>query len=159
MRTLEEIANSTPEDYLTHVPGDPQRVAIRMIQKARQLFPKHIDESGSIGQNFEPNYSFLFIGPGAGAVVQELLMQEQIAAGIETSRRGIQSGPEGSRTYVRWTLPWQHSFPTMTGDPPRPFKYFDITLVNRYLQELLSPEEWSKTVEEVKKLSKYSSLI
>jgi hypothetical protein len=159
MRTLKEIANATPADYLTYVPADPQRVAIQMIQTARQKFPKVMDETGSMGQNFEPNYSFLFVGPGAVAVVQELLMQEQIAAGIETSRRGIQSGPEGARTYVRWTLPWQHSFPTMTGDPPRPFKYFDIAFINQRLKDLLLPEEWSKTVEEIEKVSKHSQLI
>jgi hypothetical protein len=141
MRTLEEIANATPKDYLNHTPKDPVLVAHRMVQKARTMFPKGDGDS---------NHRFMFVGPGAGLVVKELIGMEQQARGVETSKRGITSAPNDVWSYVGWKKPWELS----QGN-----KSIDICLVNRYLQTLLQPDEWSSMVKEVKRISKYTSLI
>jgi hypothetical protein len=142
MRTLEEIANSTPLDYLTHAPKDPVALAHKMLQVARQKLPKEADG--------DPNYRFMFVGPGAGLVVKELILLEQQARGVETSKRGITYAPQDVWAYVGWKKPWELT----QGD-----KGIDVCLVNRYLQTLLLPDEWSRTVAEIKRISKYSSLI
>lgn len=142
MRGLDEIANSTPPDYLTHAPKNPLAVAHKMLQKAKQLFPKMGDG--------DPNYRFMFVGPGAGLVVKELINMEQQARGVETSKRGITSAPNDVWAYVGWKRPWELT----QGN-----KAIDVCLVNRYLQALLLPDEWSSTVKEIKRISKYSSLI
>jgi len=142
MRSLEEIANATPTDYLDHASKNPLGVAMQMLNKARQLFPKNGDG--------DQNYRFLFIGPGAGNIVKELINMEQQARGVETSKRGITSAPQDVWSYVGWKKPWELT----QGD-----KSIDVCLVHRYLQTLLKPDEWSSTVREVKRVSKYSSLI
>jgi hypothetical protein len=142
MRSLEEIANTTPPDYLTHAPKDPLNVAYGMLSKARQLFPKTGDG--------DQNYRFMFAGPGSGLVVKELIGLEQQARGVETSKRGITSAPQDVWSYIGWKKPWELT----QGD-----KAMDVCLVNRYLQTLLRPDEWSATVKEIKRISKYSSLI
>ena len=151
MRDLPTIANSTPIDYLQHAPNQADRLALMMIEKANRLWPIPIRDDGI---SRETNYSFLFVGPGAGLVVQTLLDQGHKAYGIETSRRGIASGPETSRSYIKWCLPWETPFASLRGDPPTPFQMFHLTIVNKYLKTLLLPEEWSHTLKELKKVSK-----
>jgi hypothetical protein len=146
MRTLEEIANATPTDYLNHKPKDPTGLAMQMIAKAERLFPKNTDS----GDMVDPTYSFLFIGPGAGLVVAALIAQEQRARGVETSKRGIASAPENIWSYIGWKKPWELS----QGN-----KAVDVCLVNKYLKTLLLPDEWSRTVKEVERVSKYQALI
>lgn len=159
MRSLKEVANSTPPDYLAHIPKNPEYVAEEMLFKARQLFPKRLDESGDMGKVFEPDYSFLFVGPGAGLVVNALLQRGQVASGLETSKRGIASAPQGVWAYIRWAVPWELPFPTMRGEPPRPFKNFDVTYVNGYLKTILEPDEWDLSLSELEKISKHISII
>ena len=149
MRSLSEIANATPPDYLSFGPKDPASVASQMINKARQLYPRNID-TAPLGAAVEPGYTFLYVGPGAGQIIQHLLEQEQSANGVETSKRGIVSGPKDVWNYDRWQLPWELHFGN---------REIDVTLVNRYLQKLLLPDEWTATVKEIKRISKYSSLI
>lgn len=159
MRSLKDVANSTPPDYLTYIPKIPERVAEEMLMKARSLFPKRLDETGDMGALLEPDYSFLFVGPGAGLVVNALLQRGQVASGLETSRRGIASSPQGVWSYIRWAVPWELPFPTMKGEPPRPFKNYDVTYVNGYLKEILQPEEWDLSLAELDKISKHISII
>lgn len=153
-RTLEEVANATPKDYLSHGPLDPTLLALQMILKAERLFPI----SSRPGDIVDQSYDFLYVGPGSGNVIQDLIDQGHRAFGLETSRRGIASAPELIRNYILWSKPWELPFPSMKGESPVPFKMFHVALLNKYLKELLTPEEWAETVKEVKKVSKYSAL-
>ncbi|MDQ3816105.1 MAG: methyltransferase domain-containing protein [Acidobacteriota bacterium] len=142
IRSLEEIANATPEDYTSNAPTDPTSVAVQMISTARNRFPRNGDG--------DPNYRFLYIGPGAGMVVKELINQEHQARGVETSKRGITSAPSDVWNYVGWQLPWELTL----GD-----RTMDVCFINRYLETLLTPDEWSMTVKEVERVSKYHQII
>jgi hypothetical protein len=159
MRSLKEIANSTPADYLEHIPKNPDAVANQMIHTAMQKFPKVPEHLMPLNVPQEAGYSFLFVGAGAGLVVNALLQREQIAFGLETSKRGIASAPEGVWSYVKWALPWELPFPTMTGEPPKPYKNYHITFINGYLKELLKPDEWELSLVELDKISKFISVI
>lgn len=155
MRDLPTIANATPKDYLTHAPKNPDSLALQMIAKAQQLWPFRPAQ----GEMADPTYTFLFVGPGAGHIVQTLIDQGHKAYGLETSKRGIMSGPELTRSYVKWTLPWEPPFPSMSGDHPTPFKMFHIAIINKYLKEIFTQEEWNATLKEIKKLSRQTYAI
>ncbi|HZS47235.1 MAG TPA: hypothetical protein VFC63_19330 [Blastocatellia bacterium] len=146
-RDLETIANSTPSDYLSYAPQKPEQLATQMMAKARQLFPIPNRDDGV---EREQSYSFLFVGPGSGLVVDFLIQQEQIAHGLETSRRGIASAGDTVRNYLIWCKPWETSFPD---------RFFHVALLHKYLQKLLTPQEWAQTIKEIKRVSKYSSLV
>ena len=154
-RTLEEVANATPEDYLSHSPKDPTQLALMMEMKAQRLFPI----TQGLGVIAETSYSFLYIGPGAGLVVHTLLERGHRASALETSRRGIASAPEGERSYINWAKPWELPFPSMKGEPPVPFKLFHIGIMNSYLKELLTKVEWNESLKELKKVCRYCATI
>ena len=155
MRTLEEVANATPKDYLTHSPKDPTQLALMMEMKAQRMFPV----PQGLGVVAETNYSFLYIGPGAGLVIQCLLDRGQRAFALETSRRGIASAPDLVRNYILWSKPWELPFPSKQGENPTNFKMFHIGIVNKYLKELLTPVEWKESLKELKKVCRYCATI
>ena len=142
LRTLEEIANATPQDYSSHAPHNPHTLAVQMHYKAQQLFPKTGDG--------DANYRLMFVGPGAGLVVKELIDMDQQARGLETSKRGISTAPQEVWSYILWAKPWELGM----GD-----KTMEVCLTNRYLKQLLTPDEWSRTVKELQRISKYTALI
>lgn len=145
MRTLEEIANSTPPDYLAHAPRNPFKVALQMISVANQRFPRNPE-----ADFYDPTYYFLYFGPGAGNVIKALITKEHKARGVETSKRAIASSPEDIWTYISWKKPWELS----QGN-----KAVDVCFVNSYLQTLLTPEEWSRTEKEIERVSKHYQII
>ena len=155
-RDLKTLANATPKDYLLHQPKDPTQLALQMELKASRLFPV---PQGQTGQIVETNYSFLYIGPGAGLVVQTLLDRGHRAFALETSRRGIANAPEMVRNYVMWAKPWELPFPSRQGESPSAFKMFHLGLMNKYYKEILTPVEWNESIKEIKKVCRYSALI
>ncbi len=152
MRSLSVVANATPKDYLAHIPPNPELLALQMIEKARRLWP-YVERGDGVSK--EPNYEFLFVGPGAGLIVQTLLDQGHRAYGLETSRRGIASGPEVTRSYIKWSLPWELPFTSLQGEVPTPIKQFHIAIINKYLREVLTADEWQAALKEIKKVSRY----
>ena len=145
-RSLEEVANATPKDYLKHSPKEPERIAYKLISMANQSFPIHVPESQGMDVNpVSTGYKFLYAGPGSGLIISTLIQEGHLAHGVETSRRGIASAPENFRNYVIWTKPWETSFPD---------KYFHVTLLSSYLHDILTPDEWEATVTEFKRISK-----
>lgn len=151
MRDLPTIANATPTDYLSHAPTNPDQLGLQMIEKCARLYP-YIERDDGVMR--DPSYTLLYVGPGAGLVVQTIIDQGHRAYGIETSRRGIVSGPETSRSYVKWALPWENPFSSKRGDPPTPYQMFHLAIINKFLKQLLTPEEWKATTSEIKKISK-----
>jgi len=146
-RDLETIANATPKDYLSHGPTDPLRIALQMISKAHARNPNGLI-SGTDVQ--ETNYTFLYVGPGSGLIVKTLIDQGHIATGLETSKRGISMADPLVISYCNWSKPWETPFRN---------KYYDLALLNRYYQTILTPEEWDATVTEIKRVSKSFSFI
>ncbi len=155
-RSIVELANATPKDYLEAAPKDPQALALMMIEKARRLYPI-ADRDDGVAR--EQNYCFLFVGPGAGVVIDTLINQGHRAFGMESSRRGIMSAPDEIRGYVSWVKPWESNFPSKQGEHPIPFKMFHVALINKYLKTYYTEAEWEATLTEVKKLAKYAALI
>ena len=155
-RDLKTLANDTPKDYLTHVPKDPTQVALQMELKAQRIFPV---PQGQVNEVVETNYSFLFIGPGSGLVVQALLDRGHRAFALETSRRGIANAPETVRNYILWAKPWELPFASKRGEATTPFKMFHLGLLSKYYKDILSKEEWDESVKEIKKVCRYAALI
>jgi hypothetical protein len=150
-RPLDKIANATPKDYLSHSPKDAISLASMMLSKANQLFPIRVPESNGTNVMAEcTTYELLYVGPGSGLVIQFLLSQGHLCHGIETSRRGIASAPELVRNYINWQLPWETPFAN---------RAFHITLVSKYMQTLLTLDEWKATTVEMKRVSKYLAAI
>ncbi len=143
LRSLEEIANATPQDYANYFPKEPVALAHQMFDRAGKLFPRRSDME-------DANYRFLYVGPGAGFLVQELIDLGHQAKGVETSRKGISLSPQGVWSYIMWSVPWELSLES---------KSVDIALISRYYETLLSPEEWSNTVTEIIRISKDQSII
>ena len=159
LRSLEDLANATPKDYLSHVPKDIEHIALGMISLANQKWPIINRDDG---RERIQNHSFYFVGPGAGLVVKSLIEMEQSAQGCESSRRGIQfGGPEETRAYIKWSKPWETPFPTKsnpTGGTPVAKPIFHVGIINGYLKQILTPEEWSETIKETKKLCRYAAV-
>lgn len=154
-RDLQVVANATPKDYLLHVPRDPTKLALQMETKAKMMWPQRSE----VGAVIETNYSFLYIGPGAGLVVQTLLDRGHRAFALETSRRGIAFAPEVVRNYVLWSKPWELPFPSRQGETSNPFKMFHIGILHKYYKEILNRDEWNESIKELKKVCRYSALI
>lgn len=158
-RTLAQVANATPPDYLNHAPHDPIVLAHQMVAKARRLYP--IVEADD-GVSRMQGYDFLYIGPGSGLIIKVLLEQGQRAQAIETSRRGIASAPEEVRNYILWGKPWELPIPMNRNvqtikdgqvvTATQPFKMYHLGILNKYLKEILTPEEWNSAVKEIKKV-------
>jgi hypothetical protein len=139
MRTIEEIANSTPKDYLEHT-EEPEQIVAQMMLKAQMLFPKK-------GEIVENGHRFLYVGPGSGQIVKRLIERDQKAFGLETSKRGIASAPDEVRAYVNWSLPWETSYAD---------KFFNVAFVNPYFKTLLKDDEWTDFVKELNRASRYA---
>jgi hypothetical protein len=154
-RPLEDVANNTPKDYLAHIHKNPEGIALKMLGIAQSKWPIPNIDDGVVRETI---YRFLYIGPGAGLVIQTLLSQGQEAWGLETSRRGIASAPAEVRNYILWSKPWELPFTSMKGEPPVPYKMFHVAVVSKYLKELLNEDEWQETLKEIKKVSRYQAL-
>lgn len=148
LRSLEDVANATPKDYLAHVPKDAMLMAQKMIGTARQKNPiPNIDD----GKERFQNYDFLYVGPGSGLVVQNLIQLGQAAFGMETSKRGIKYGsPDEIRSYVLWAKPWESPFAFAEHKKP-----FHVGILSDYYKKILTPEEWKETVAEMKRICRY----
>lgn len=144
MRNLETIANATPKDYLEHKPKDPEALALMMRMKAERLFPFKINEEFQ-----DVSYSFFYMGPGSGLVIQNLIDNGHQAYGAETSKRGISTAPDLVRNYVLWILPWELSARN---------KQFHVALISSYYKELFAKDEWNATLKELKRVSKYQAV-
>lgn len=160
LRSLEEVANASPVDYLAHAPKDPTSLAFHMIALAASKFPIVNRDDGV--ERIQ-NYELLYVGPGAGMVVQSLLAQGHMAMGMETSKRGIRYGsPDEVRSYVLWAKPWESPFPNKFRTPDseqqkvRPM--FHVVVINKFLKKCLTDEEWQYTLKEMKRLGRYITL-
>jgi len=160
LRNLEDIANATPKDYLSHSPSDPIKLASMMVNTASQKFPVINRDDGVDRMQ---NYEFLYVGPGAGLVVKALIEQSHVAFGLETSRRGIASAPDEIRSYILWGKPWESPFPskftTSESGQQKVRPMFHVAVINKYLKELLTQDEWQDTLKEIKKIARYAAIL
>lgn len=155
-RTLAQVADATPKDYLLQIPPNPEQIALQMIRKAEALFPIKT----GLGIVAATNYSFLFIGPGSGLVIQALLDLGHMAQALETSRRAISLAPELVRNYINWSKPWELPYASKQGPTAsQPLKLFHVGLISKYYQKILTPVEWSESVKEIKKVCRYAAVI
>lgn len=165
-RTLAQVANATPPDYLFHAPKDPLQFAFQLITKAKRLFPPNDSDDGVSRMQ---GYDFFYEGPGAGQIIPTLIQQGHRAFGLETSRRGIATTPDDFRNYVLWGKPWELPIPQKQTastiqdgqviQSTMPFKMFHIGIINKYLKQILTPVEWNEAVKEIKKVSREAYVI
>jgi len=141
IRSLEDLANATPTDYLSHSPSNPDAVAYKLLSQVSQ---RTLEKDRGLEISSDSR-QFLYVGPGSGLVISTVIQEGQLCYGLETSRRGIASAPDSFRNYILWQKPWETTFGK---------KQFDITILSTYLHELLTPEEWELTVTEMKRISK-----
>src|SRR5258707_5244449 len=128
MRDLEEIANNTPKDYLSHGPQNPLALSLQMIAKAQKMSPNGATTAYQEIQ--ETNFTFLYVGPGSGLIVKTLIDQGHIATGLETSKRGISMADPNIISYCNWSKPWETPFKN---------RYFDVSLLSKYYKIILTP--------------------